>query len=288
VPESGSLRLQLEGGDIDVGHYLSAGDLEALADNPDIEIQNVPGFGFYYIALNMKDPDLSKPKVRQAFQHVLDWEALAGTTMRFNGFPWQSIIPKGMAGAGDGTGDYDFDPEKAKQLLAEAGYPDGLRKTLYPAAETHLQNAESLQATARLAGIELELVPGRHVPEFRAREFEVYVGNSGGRLPDPFATATHYAYNPDNSDEAKLGGYYMWRTAWEVPELTDLVDQSKRETDPEKRAEIFRQMDEMYRELDPSLIVFFQRTDPYAVRTEVEGYQGHPTWSTRWDSVTKE
>jgi peptide/nickel transport system substrate-binding protein len=126
VPESGNLRLQLEQGDVDVGQYLAAGDLEALADNPDVEIQNTPGFGFYYIALNMKDPDLAKPKVREAFQHVLDWEALARTSMRFNGFPWQSIIPKGMAGAGDGKGPYSYDPEKAKQLLKEAGNPNGL------------------------------------------------------------------------------------------------------------------------------------------------------------------
>lgn len=288
VPESGSLRLQLEAGDIDVGHYVGAGDLEALAENPDIEIQYTPGFGFYYIALNMKDPDLAKPEVRQAFQHVLDWEALSRSSMRFNGFPWQSIVPRGMAGAPEAFAEhYTFDPERAKALLAEAGYPDGLKKKLYPAGDAHLLNTESLQATAALAGIELELIPGNHVPEFRSREFEVYMGNSGGRLPDPFATATHYAYNPDNSDEARLGGYYLWRTAFEQAELTALTDESKRESDPEKRALIFRKMDEIYREMDPPLIVYFQRVDPYVLRSNVDGYVGHPTWSTRWDATVK-
>jgi peptide/nickel transport system substrate-binding protein len=42
VPESGSLRLQLEAGDIDIGHYVGSGDLEALAENPDIDIQHTP------------------------------------------------------------------------------------------------------------------------------------------------------------------------------------------------------------------------------------------------------
>lgn len=289
VPESGSLRLQLEAGDIDVGHYVGAGDLEALAENGEIEIQYTPGFGFYYIALNMKDPDLAKPEVRRAFQHVLDWQALSTSSMRFNGFPWQSIIPRGTVGAPEEFEEhYTFDPELAKELLAEAGYPDGLKKKLYPAGDAHLLNVESLQATARLAGIELDLIPGNHVPEFRSRDFEVYMGNSGGRLPDPFATATHYAYNPDNSDEARLGGYYLWRTAFDSPELTALTDESKRESDPEKRAEIFREMDEIYRGMDPSLIVFFQRVDPYVVRTNVQGYVGHPTWSTRWDATVKE
>lgn len=288
VPESGNLRLQLENSSVDVGHYVGAGDLEALAENPDIEIQNTPGFGFYYIALNQKDPDLSKPKVRQAFQHVLDWQGLAKANMRFNGTPWQSIIPQGMAGSpAEFEEHYDFNPDKARALLAEAGYPDGLKKTLYPAGDAHLLNVESLQATARLAGIDLEVIPGQHVPAFRAREFEVYMGNSGGRLPDPFATATHYAYNPDNSDEARLSGYYMWRSAWDMPKLTELTERSKRETDPKVRAEIFAEMDALYRQSDPALIVFFQRIDPYALRSNVGGYTGHPTWTTRWDQVTK-
>ncbi len=288
IPESGNLRLQLEKGGVDVGQYVGAGDLEALADNSEIDIQKTPGFGFYYIALNQKDPILSNPLVRRAFRHLLDWRGLTEANMRFNGTPWQSIIPQGMAGAPESfEPHYEFNVEKAKELLAEAGYPDGFKKTLYPASDAHLLNVESLQATAALAGIELEVVPGRHVPEFRAREFEVYMGNSGGRLPDPFATATHYAYNPDNTDEARLTGYYMWRTAWDNPELTEMTNATKRESDPAKRAEIFSKMESMYRELDPSLIVFFQRVDPYVVRTSVEGYTGHPTWTTRWDKAVK-
>ena len=71
--------------------------------------------------------------------------------------------------------------------------------------------AVALQASARKAGVEFEIVPGEHTPDFRARKFEVLVGNSGSRLPDPFGTLVQYAYNPDNRDEAKLGGYYLWR-----------------------------------------------------------------------------
>jgi peptide/nickel transport system substrate-binding protein len=39
--------------------------------------------------------------------------------------------------------------------------------------------------------------------------------------------------------------------------------------------------------MDPPLIVFFQRVDPYVLRANVEGYVGHPTWSTRWDATVK-
>lgn len=288
VPESGSQRLQLMAGDIDVAQYVGAGDLEALAKEK-VVIDQVPGFGFYYIALNTKDPDLAKPLVRRAFQHVLDWKALAQTSMRFAGYPWQSIIPKGMPGApANPLPGYEYDPALARKLLAEAGYPNGLKKKLFPSGPALLQNTEALQASAKLAGIELELVPGEHTPDFRARNFEVLMGNSGARLPDPFGTAVQYAYNPDNRDAAKLGAYYLWRVAQEAPELTKMVDQSKAETDPAKRKALFEEMDKRYREMDPGLIVLFQRTDPYVIRTNVKGYFGHQTWSTRWASVTKE
>ena len=79
----------------------------------------------------------------------------------------------------------------------------------------------------------------------------------------------------------------MWRTAWDMPEFTKMVDQSKSESDPAKRAEIFAKLDKQYRDDNPPLIVFFQRTDPYVIRANVEGYHGHPTWSTRWDATTK-
>ncbi|MGO6901254.1 ABC transporter substrate-binding protein, partial [Rhizobium ruizarguesonis] len=131
IPESGNLRLQLEAGDVDVGQYLASGDLDALSNKKDMVIESVPGLGFYYIALNQKDPDLQKPKVREAFQHAFDWKAISGNIMRYTGFPWQSMIPRGMIGAPEEAAThYDYDPAKAKQLLAEAGYPNGLKKVL--------------------------------------------------------------------------------------------------------------------------------------------------------------
>lgn len=287
VPESGNMRLQIEAGDIDIGQYMANSDIEALQAKG-ATIDPGPGLGFYFMALNVNDPDLAKPKVREAFQHILDWKPLARTTMNFNGFPWQSIIPRGMPGAptGEPTG-YQYDPELARKLLAEAGYPNGLKKTLYPSSDALLKMAVALQASARKAGVEFEIVPGEHTPNFRARKYEVIVANSGTRLPDPFGTFVQFAYNPDNREEAKLGGYNLWRTAFDAPQLTKLVDESKSETDPAKRAKMFAEIDRQFKDMKPPLIVFLQRTDPYVIKKGVAGYVGHPTWSTRWFDVKK-
>ena len=251
----------------------------------------MPGFGFYFIALNMKDPDLQKPLVREAFQHIFDWKSVSDNIMRYLGSPWQSVIPRGMIGAPDDAeaiSRYTYDPALAKSLLAKAGYPDGLKKKIYPAGSLQLPIAIALQASAKAAGVDLDVVPGEWTPAFRARDYELMLANSGAKLPDPFSVATLMAYNPDNSDEAKLGSYDLWRTSLFEPKLNELVTASGKETDPAKRKALFEQIDKYYAGMNTSLILFFQRSDPYVLRSNVKGYQGQSTWSTRWGAVTKE
>ena len=98
IPESGNLRLQIEAGDVDVGQYVSSGDLDALPAKKDMVDRECPGSRLLLYRPQQKDPDLQKPKVREAFQHMPSTgKRLAATTMSYTGFPWQSIIPSGMS-----------------------------------------------------------------------------------------------------------------------------------------------------------------------------------------------
>ena len=76
IPESSAQRLQIEAGDIDIATRLSSSDLNALAERPGVEILTTPGVGFYYIALNQESEILSKPKVREAFRYLIDYDGL--------------------------------------------------------------------------------------------------------------------------------------------------------------------------------------------------------------------
>ncbi|MGO7668367.1 hypothetical protein ACC697_39835, partial [Rhizobium ruizarguesonis] len=62
-----------------------------------------------------------------------------------------------------------------------------------------------------------------------------------------------------------------------VDDLNTLVDQSMKERDTGKRSEIFKKMDGIYSGMASQLVIFFQRTDPYVMRTNVKGYHGHTT-----------
>ena len=119
-------------------------------------------------------------------------------------------------------------------------------------------------------------MPGEHTPDFRARNFEVLMGNSGARLPDPFATLVHYAYNPDNRDEAKLGGLYLWRTGLPAPELAAEVDKSKPRRIPEKRKALFQQIDEAFKDDGSAADHLLPAHRPLCDPEECEGLSGPP------------
>ncbi|MBP1849298.1 ABC transporter substrate-binding protein [Rhizobium halophytocola] len=288
LPESSAQRLQIEAGDLDVATRLSSTDLAALDAKDDVTIQKTPGFGFYYLALNQKDEILSNPKVREAFRYLIDYDGLANTVMKYYGIKQQTIIPAGLPGSLD-ENPYKLDIEKAKQLLAEAGYPNGFSKVYYATSVTpEYEVAQTLQANAAKAGIKLDLQGGDHIGKFRERAFEIFSARSGERLPDPHAVLASYATNRDNADEAKLTGLLAWRTAWDVPaEIQEMVMAAAHETDKAKRTEIYEKINRVYLEASSPLITSFQRTDAKAVRSVVKGYVGHSTWLTRWDTVTK-
>ncbi|TKT82493.1 ABC transporter substrate-binding protein [Aquamicrobium sp. LC103] len=288
MPESSVQRLQLETGDLDVATRLSSTDLDVFEKAGTIDIQKVQGFGFYYVALNQKDEILSSPQVREAFRYLIDYDGLASTVMRYYGIKSQTVIPNGLPGFLDEM-PYSLDIEKAKALLAEAGYPDGFSKTLYIGPGTpYFEFAQSLQANAARAGIKLDLQMGDYLSRFRERKFDIFMGRSGERLPDPHSILQSYATNADNSDDAPLSGLMAWRSAWDVPrELQDLVMAGARETDPSRRAEIYTKVNALYLEASPALITSFERFDVKAVSKRVSGYVGHPTWLTRWDGVAK-
>lgn len=288
LPESASQRLQLEQGDVDVATRLSSTDLASLEQGDAATIQRVPGFGFYYLALNQQDEILSNPRVREAFRYLIDYDGLSSTVMQYYGTPQQTIVPAGLPGASDAM-PYSLDLDRARELLAEAGYPDGFSKVYYATPVTpEYEIAQSIQSNAAKIGIKLDLQGGDHIGKFRERDFEVFSARSGERLPDPHAVLQSYATNPDNTDEARLGGLLAWRSAWNVPdEIQEKVVAAAHETDPERRAELYSQINAEYLESSPALITSFQRIDAKAVSARVEGYVGHPTWLTSWLNVAK-
>lgn len=126
VGEAGTQRQMLEAGEIDYEAVIAHDQVDALAANPDIDVYKGPSWNTYVMFFNTQVKPLDNLKVRQALSYAIPYQDII--TVGANGLGTQSRgpVPVGLwpNTAGD-VPQYTYDIDKAKQLLAEAGYPNG-------------------------------------------------------------------------------------------------------------------------------------------------------------------
>ncbi|MET0430318.1 MAG: ABC transporter substrate-binding protein [Microvirga sp.] len=291
IPESQNQRLMLERGDIDIGYTLAAPDLVALKSAEGVKVQSSAGSGYYYIAASMKDPTLANPKVRLAIRSLIDYEALNRTIMPFYGVLHERPIQKGFLGALPDPG-YALDPAKAKALLAEAGFPGGIKVTLRTLSEAPFVSlATAIQASLAQGGIQAEIVTGSGDQVYgamRRREFQLLVGRGGGgQIPHPDSNLRSMVYNPDNRDEAKLTNYQGWRTAFFDADLNRMIETALVEPDKAKQEAMYRQIQERYAGIVPAIQPISEVVDSLAYRSDIQNLVINPAWSTDLSVVSK-
>lgn len=288
IPEAATQRLLLEKGDIDVARDLLPEEIEALSTNPDIKIDAGVKGTIFYLALNQKNEFLSKPEVREAMKYLVDYQTIADTIVKGKMQVHQTFLPKGFLGELD-SNPYALNVEKAKELLAAAGLPDGFTVTMDTRNTPDVTAiAQAVQQTMALAGITLEIIPGdggQTLEKYRARTHDIYIGNWGPDYQDPHTNAT-FARNPDNSDEAAAKPL-AWRNAWDIPEMTVKADGAVLERDSEKRAQTYRELQEEHLKTSP-FVIMFQETEIAALRSNVKGYIIGPSFNDNsFRGVTK-
>jgi peptide/nickel transport system substrate-binding protein len=278
VKESATQRLLLEKGDIDIARNLTPQDLDALASNKDVKTTATPKGTVYYLSLNQKNPILAKPEVREAFKWLVDYDAIGKTLIKNIGVVHQNFLPIGLLGAAKDN-PYKLDVAKAKALLAKAGQPGGFKVTIDMRSIQPVQGiTEAIQQTFKLAGIELEILPGdgkQTLTKYRARSHDIYIGNWGADYWDPHTNADTFVRNPDNGDNAKSKPL-AWRNAWDIPELTKKADAAALERDGAKRARLYQEIQAEFRKTSP-FVMLYQQTDVAAFRANVQGLRIGPT-----------
>ena len=278
IKESATQRLLLEKGDADIARGLAPQDLAALASNKDIKTTATPKGTVYYLGLNQKNPNLAKPEVREAFKWLVDYDAIGDTIFKNIGVAHQNFLPIGLLGAAKDK-PYKLDVAKAKALLAKAGLPNGFKVTIDMRTIQPIQGmTEAIQQTLKLAGIELEILPGdgkQTLTKYRARTHDIYVGNWGADYWDPHTNADTFARNPNNADDAKTKPL-AWRNAWDIPQMTQQADAAALERDGVKRAKMYQDIQADFRKTSP-FVMLFQQTEVAAMRANVEGLKIGPT-----------
>ncbi|RVV97544.1 ABC transporter substrate-binding protein [Mesobaculum littorinae] len=290
LPESQSQRLGLEQGDIDVGFTLAAADLRAMEASDEITVETVPSAGFYYLAASMEDERYANPQVREALRYLIDYDGINSAIMPYFGVERQRPVNSNAFGALDDPG-YELDIERAKELLAEGGFPDGFDTTIRVISEQQfLDSATAIQGTLAQAGITAEIITGdggQIYGAMRDRDFELLVGRGGGgQEPHPDSNLRAVVYNPDNSQEAGLTNYQGWRTSYFDEELNAMIEEALTESDRDRQVESYGEIQEAIDEKVIAIQPFSERVVTAAYQDGIEGLIINP-WITRFEDVTK-
>jgi len=290
VPESATQQLLLQKGDVDIARNLEADQLAAVADDPNIKTMAKEKGAIHYLGLSQRNEYLSRPKVRQALKYLVDYETLAGTILNGRATVHQAFLPKGFLGALEEK-PFTLDVDKAKALLEEAGLPDGFTVTMDTRNTTLVTSlAQSIQATFAKAGVKLEIIPGdgkQTLTKYRARNHDIYIGRWGPDYQDPHTNADTFARNPDNSDDAKSKPL-AWRNSWDIPDMTKMADAAVLESDPDKRATMYLDIQKQHQQTSP-FVIMFQDIEVAALRNNVNGLILGPSFDSNfYTKVTKD
>jgi peptide/nickel transport system substrate-binding protein len=215
---------------------------------------------------------------------------LGATILKGIGEIHQTFLPAGVLGELP-ENPFKLDVAKAKELLAKAGLPEGFNVTMDVRSTQPVTGmAESIQQTLGQAGIKLEIIPGdgkQTLTKYRARNHDIYIGQWGQDYFDPNSNAQTFASNPDNSDTPKISTL-AWRNAWDIPELTKKTEAALLERNPDKRGQMYQELQKAVLDTSPFVIIH-QQLEVAGFRGNLKDFKLGPSFDTNFvDMISKE
>jgi len=267
VPEASNQRLLVEKGDADVGWNIPAQLLEEMEGNPDLHIVTVPGHGNEYVAMNCSYGPLQDPKVRLAIKWAIDYEGVVDQIMGGYALLVQGFINKGYFGYVP-ENPFQQNIAKAKQLLAEAGYPDGFEIELMTSTtDERKAEAQKVQADLALVGIKANIViqqASQMYAKYRQQGHQLIIAGWGNDYPDPDNLAQAHANYRANQ--------LAWRNAWYDDWAADITEAAQIEPDPEVRKQMYRDLTFYWYDNGPFALMY-QTIEKWPVRNELKGFE---------------
>jgi len=239
--------------------------------------------------MNQSMPELAKPEVHQAIKWAINYDAIAKNITPMTWTVQQSFLPKGIPGA---LTDQPFtqDLGRAKTLMMQAGLPDGFNATMdYYAAPPYDQIAQAVQADLGKIGIKVQLLPAEQkqvITKMRARQHQLLMLTWGSDYFDPNSNAQAFCADPDDSDNSKLK-ILAWRSHFKNGQLTKEVEDAVKELDPEKRLEIYRDMQQQFWDVAP-FAMMLQKNEVATMSKAISGLKIGPMPDyTRYAAIKK-
>ncbi len=304
IPDPSARLLALEVGEVQGIEYPNPADFDRIKSNKDLKLLSAPGMNIGYMAMNagygyndangngIRDADeplvktpgyyepLTKKKVRQAINYAIDKKSIVDNIYMGTAIVAKNGMPPFMLGYNNDIKDYPYDPEMAKKLLAEAGYPDGFEVTLYvmPVSRPYMFDppkiGEAIQSYLAAVGIKVKFYQvdwGTYLQETEAGKHQMcllgWTGDNGD--PDNFMNVL---YGANACSIGKAGNYGFYNDE----KTQELLTAALQTYDVKKRAEYYKEAQVRIHE-SANWVYIAHSNQNIVFRSNVEGYTLHPT-----------
>ncbi len=238
VPEAAQRTIALETGEVDIAYDPLIADKQRIAENEDLVLYSAPSLTCYYLSMNMNKAPFDNKLVRQAVSHAIDRQLIVDTLYMGAGQAADDLVAPAVFGY-YGCGVDEYDPELSKQLLAEAGYPDGFSCTIWVNNnQERVEVCQVLQAMLSEVGIDCNL---------EVMEFGTFISRTTSGEHDMayfgWVTSTMDAdytyYSLEHSTQQGAAGN---RTFTNDPEVDRLVEIGRSSTDEAVRLQAYKDL----------------------------------------------
>ena len=304
IPDPSARLMALEVDSVQGIEYPNPADFDRIKANKDLVLMTQPGMNVGYMAINtgygyidankngirdvpdeplIKNPGylepLTKRKVRQAINMAIDKQSIADNIYMGSAIKAKNGMPPFMLGYNDDIEDYPYNPERAKALLVEAGYPDGFEVTLYvmPVSRPYMFDppkiAEAIQSYLAAVGIKVKFYQvdwGSYLKEHCEGKHQMcllgWISDNGD--PDNFMSV--YSKNNASIGTSKNSAFYI------NDSVQELLSEAIATYDEEKREICYKEIQEIVHE-DAAWVYLVHSTQNMAFRNNLKGFVLHPT-----------
>lgn len=264
----------IKSGAVDCDAYMPWENIDEVKAISSLTVELTPE-AFMSVTFNVARPPFDNKLVRQAFAYAIQREKVVD--LAFYGYSspiYGGILgnPKwGWAYNPASANRFEYNPAKAKELLAQAGYPNGFTAAIVTSADDqmHIDTSQIVIEDMRAIGVDItmRLVDwGQKVSIGNSEDYDLASNGELALMLDPdWLSSTYYG---------AVGGYYVRPANWNFPEMDRLLDQARVTFDINERKSLYAQWEELYLDECPS--IFLVNRDTAAIRQNwVQGFTFH-------------
>lgn len=286
ITDQSSGAIALENGTLDYYYGTQNNDINHLKNVPTLKVYTAEdGVGLYDITFNVTDGIFKDKRLRQAVAYALDREEILLGGQEGYGSVTDTICATAAFGYMKDYKWYKQDIEKAKKLMAEAGYPNGFKVTFtQDSSRTYMMSAEIMQAQLKKIGIDV-------VFDKLERATWLDTVSTNRQFAASLRMTNHVVDDADyiltrRLTSGMIGGGNNY-SGYSNKEFDNLVGKARTTPDPKARLDMYRRCFDMIKE-DVPFIPLYTTISLQVVAADVKGWSAHPTYKNPWSKLSYE